>query len=355
MHKRWVFKLSFLFLFFSFSIMALNYIVDPFQHYRIASWYKITSKKQREVTPGLAKNFDYQTVVLGSSMAENFEASFINKILDTRSLKLCMSAMTAYEMRSLLEVILSNNKKLDTVILALDLYAFTGKETRIRTDKQPTYLYDNNPLTDIFYLLNKETLRFSFRMLSKERGKASDFDKMWYWGNAYNFSKETVLSTYHKHSFNSSFKNSEYTKEIFIRNFNYNLLHLIRDNPKVNFIIFYPPYSYLTYKDMQDKQWLQEAISFKKYIFDLGLDNLEVYDFQCLNEVTENLDNYRDITHYSADINKLIINAIKNKKHLTTQDNINTCLHQMQKSANKVTQESSNLKHSKIPLLKIED
>ena len=79
MSKKWVFKLLTAFITVSFVIMTINYIVDPFQQYRIATWYKVTDKKQRNVIPGLAKNIAVETVIIGSSMVENFRVSFINK------------------------------------------------------------------------------------------------------------------------------------------------------------------------------------------------------------------------------------------------------------------------------------
>lgn len=335
MGKKWVYKFIKIFSFLSLSIIIINYLVDPFAHYRISSWYKITSKKQREVTPGLAKNAVYETVVLGSSMAENFKPSYIDKTLKTKSLKLCMSAMTAHEMNSLLKVIISNNKNIKHIILALDLYALTGSKTRIRTNKAPLYLYDNNFITDIFYLLNKETLRFSFRMSTKQRGKKTNFDDMWYWGNYYTYSKDRVLKTFANIKFNASFVNHEYTRDIFIRNFNYNILSIIKENPNIKFSIFYPPYSYLTYKDMKNKKWLHEGFAFKKYLTHIKPSNLDIYDFQCVSKITQDLSNYRDITHYSPKINTFIIDSLRDKKYMQNNKNIDKCLKQIELSADK--------------------
>ena len=208
-------------------------------------------------------------------MAENFRASFVNKELNTSSLKLNMSGMTAHEMHSVLKVVLENNENIKNIIIALDINNFTGDKTRIRTNKFPSYLYDNNIFNDVFYLLNKETIRFSFRML-KEKEKTTDFDRLWYTADMFEYSKKAALSRYAPGQYGPKFKAKDYQHEVIEESFNFNLLGLIKAYPQVDFTIFYPPYSFLIYKDMQGKGWLKEAFAFKEYVIDLNIDNIHV-------------------------------------------------------------------------------
>jgi hypothetical protein len=53
--------------------------------------------------------------------------------------------------------------------------------------------------------------------------------------------------------------------------------------------------------------------------------NVEVYDFQG-EDFIYNLDNYRDISHYSEKINHLILQRIANKTNLITSQNIESHL-----------------------------
>ena len=103
----------------------------------------------------------------------------------------------------------------------------------------------------------------------------------------------------------------------------------------IKFTIFYPPYSYLTYRDIKNKKWLDDAFGFKKYLIKIKPKNLVVYDFQCVHKITQDLSNYRDITHYSPKINKFIIDSIKNKKYIQNKNNIDKCLNQIKLSAEK--------------------
>jgi len=334
-NKRWTLLLVLTFIFFASSMMLINYIVDPFQHYRLSTWYKITEKKQREMTAGLAKNYPhYETAIVGSSMMENFRPSQVDKELNTTTLKLSMSGMTAHEMHSLAKTVLRNNKNLKEMIITLDINNFTGDKTRIRTNKFPSYLFDDDIINDIFYLLNKETIRFSFRAI-KDRGTSTNYDQFWYTAYQFEYSKAAVLRSYNPGKYGPEFHAKDYKNERMQENFNYNLLPLIKEYQDVKFTIFYPPYSFLMYKDMQDKNWLNEAFDFKRYLLNLQLKNVNIYDFQCIPKITSNLEIYRDIAHYAPSINDYMIESLRDKKHLSTQENIENCIEIIKQSANK--------------------
>jgi hypothetical protein len=334
-NKKWTLWLILTFIFFASSMMLINYIVDPFQHYRLASWYKITEKKQREMTAGLAKNYPfYETAIVGSSMIENFRPTQMDRELNTTSLKLSMSGMTAHEMHSLLETILHNNKNLKELIVAVDLNNFTGDKTRIRTNKFPSYLFDDDIINDIFYLLNKETIKFSFRMI-KDRGTKTDYDRLWYTADRFEYSKAATLRSYAPGNYGPKFDLKDYTNEMMQENFNFNILPLIKKYPNIKFNILYPPYSFLMYKDMQYKGWLNETFDFKRYLLNLKLKNVNIYDFQCIPEITSNLDIYRDIAHFAPSISDYIVLSIRDKKHLINEENIETCIDIIKQSANK--------------------
>jgi len=51
----------------------MNYIVDPFQQYR-KPWYNpyFPPQIERYLNPGLAKNYDYDSILIGTSQVETF-------------------------------------------------------------------------------------------------------------------------------------------------------------------------------------------------------------------------------------------------------------------------------------------
>jgi hypothetical protein len=61
------------------SIGGVNYIVDPFQQYRVKTFYPIAFTNQRYQNAGLSKNFEYDSLILGTSMTENFILDEVEK------------------------------------------------------------------------------------------------------------------------------------------------------------------------------------------------------------------------------------------------------------------------------------
>jgi len=116
----------------------------------------------------------------------------------------------------------------------------------------------------------------------------------------------------------------EFTWEYIKKNADKNLLDLIKKNPDTEFILFYPPFSILMHKFLDNRGLFDEEIKLKQYIYEntRNFDNVKIYDFQDLKEITHNLDNYSDMSHYSIEINEYIINSIAKEQHLVNDSNI---------------------------------
>lgn len=333
--KQWLCLFLIAFVTVTFGVIVINYIVDPFQQYRISSWYKVTERKQRHVTPGLAKNFSYEMLVVGSSMAENFDLSYINDELNTNSLNLCLAGMTAHELHHLLNAAIKANPDIKKIVILLDVYGLSGKVTRFRNNDFPLYLYDDVITNDINYLLNSQTFKYSFKAIKQSKNKDIGIDRLWSWQGKIEYSKVSVLNSITQNKFNSAFNSADFESEVLIRSFSYNVLPFMVNNPDIEFTIVYPPYSFLAYKNMREFNWLDDVILFKRHLSLISLPNLNVHDFQCAKSITENLSNYKDITHYSPAINRYMISAIKENKYLVGPDNIGQCMETIQQSANK--------------------
>lgn len=112
------FSLSLLFL----SIVALfNFIIDPYQQYRKPTLYKtFYGGNQRALNTGLAKNHNYNSVVIGSSMTENFLISKVSEIINN-PIKLSISGGSAHEIFNTLNTVFKSNNNIETVLIGLDI------------------------------------------------------------------------------------------------------------------------------------------------------------------------------------------------------------------------------------------
>ena len=68
---------------------GLTYAVDPFEQYRESAILPLYDQESYN-NPGIAKNYDYNAVILGTSMVEMSNPSVIDECFGVRSVKLPM-------------------------------------------------------------------------------------------------------------------------------------------------------------------------------------------------------------------------------------------------------------------------
>ncbi len=83
-----------------FSLVV--YAVDPFFQFRVRdNTYTLNGLY---VSPGLIKNYDYDTLIIGSSMTQNFDMDQVREVLGVKPLHIGIGAMHARKCRSTLRL-----------------------------------------------------------------------------------------------------------------------------------------------------------------------------------------------------------------------------------------------------------
>jgi hypothetical protein len=331
-NTKWI-KLFFQLLFLTLlSIMIINYIVDPFQQYRVKTFYPISFdiKDQRYKNAGLSKNFEYDFVIDKTEESLNF-----NKLI-----KLSISGGSAREQSTVLKTAIENNKNLKNILWGLDTLSFIGNPDKLKygPNSFPFYLYDNNKINDNKYLLSFDTLKKSINILFKVHNEDTnyDFNTMYQWQHKdeEKFKIEDVYKAWEKRKTDFNKNSTTEQKFNYLKNsFDINFLSLIQNNPQINFIIFFPPYSILTFKTFEEQNQISDILEFKRYIFDslLSYKNVKMYDFQAEKSVTHNLNNYKDLSHYHQRINYWMIEQIKENKYLVSKENSDSYIENLKK------------------------
>ena len=308
------------------SIFVLS--VDPYNLYRDK---KIAQgMQQRMLNAGLIKTYKYDTVVLGSSMTENFSMSEIASKLNCQPVKLSLSGATEYEIKFLLEKAVDTGK-VKRALICLDLTAF-DKELREQRGTLPEYLYDNNYWNDYSYIFNFQTIGDSFKAVKNiYRHKYDTQDSLYSWAQEYTFSEADVLKRYQwrlKASDNGAI--DAQLLEKMQANYRANLASVLRENPQIQFDLFFPPYSVLMYDLWARQQKLATYLAFKVWLQQelIGdYQNKTIYDFQADKTLITNLDNYKDYSHYKPEINSNMVTAMASKQQVVAtqqqvQDNL---------------------------------
>lgn len=311
-------------------IGAIAY-VDPFFHYHApvdALVYPLNN--QRSQNDGIIRHFTYDAMITGTSMTENFNTSEAESIFGLRFIKVPFSGGSFKEINENIQSALKRNPKL-LVIRGIDLGMIGQPKDTMRYElgSFPTYLYDENPLNDVFYVLNKHVfLNYSVPALQQyllgKPGVITSFDKYSNWMSSHTFGKESVLTKI------NSFTQPDFERvlsageEIQAReNIIQNVTLLPKLYPETMFYHFFTPYSVAWWGLQNQEGKLRYNIELQKIAIEemLKYPNIRLYSFNNMFGVTGDLNNYKDSTHYGEWINTNILQWMKEGTGLLTPDN----------------------------------
>jgi len=314
------------------------YGIDPLQQYRIASFYKpfFGTGGERYLHPGMAKNFDYDSVTIGTSITLKLSTPYIDKILGWKTLKLSMSDSAVYAQRKILETAIASGK-VKNVLYGIHYSSFSRPELDYTKHYLPKYLYDLDKRNDFKYLLNFDVFTSILPKIImanvfgvRKRQLNRDLAYMISGGPNNEKPRNFLPATRHKVwlvGMDLDFADDDLwlratgaQSHTFKRNFSENILPIIRNNPNINFYLFLPPFHldyYCGNKRLQPMLDLEERV----YMATQGLSNVYLYDFRAEDEIVTNKAYYpKDNFHYDEDANRLIIDMIKSKRDLVHDD-----------------------------------
>lgn len=314
-------------------LIALVVIVDPFFHYHEPlEGYPYLIDNQLSQNPGMAEHMEYDSVLLGSSMTVNFEADWFEELMGLHLIKLPYNGAYPRDIYNIMECVEKSGNELDTVFLGVDLASYTGgvDETKYPI---PDYLYDDNPLNDWEYWLNKQViLDYVLKPLFSGDGAtdlSSVYNSHWWMVNFYG--RQTVLESYHKPEWTDTQADQDaYTKPL-LANLETNIAPVLEGHPDTKFVVFFPPYSILFWYDYLAAGQLEAVLEEYRVSTEwfLGYDNVEVYYFQNMQDVITNLDLYADISHHNQEINRYMTECFVQGTHKVKTETYEQELSQM--------------------------
>ena len=308
-------------------IMIVMVIADPYFHYHgKISGLKYRIYNERYINVGILENFEYDTIITGTSMNQNFKTSQVNELWGSNAVKVPFSGAGFKEIRENLEKAFASDNEIKCVLWGIDYNGLLRDADYVAYSEYPEYLYDNNIFNDASYLWNKEILTSALltNVVMTLRGEeTTTFDEYASWdvGRGWDFLK----LTYYQSSEVLPMEKALTEEEIMtIRdNIATNIISLAHDNPETKFVLFYTPYSILYWNDIyrdgtMEKQLLAEQIATEML---LECENIYLYNFFDKTDIIRDLDYYRDKLHYVNDINDEIIRWITTGEGKITKDN----------------------------------
>ena len=315
-------------------------VMDPFHHYH-APWFDMPVMLDDVVyqTPGNAVNLEYNSAIVGTSMTENCRVSWFNEELGWDTMKLCYAGATCNDLNAILQCVYANDRLVEHIFMDLNDYQLSSPVDASYVER-PEYLYTKTILDDYRYFYNKDVFVKATQLLvSAARGEESNMEMAYTWEDETLFGREKVLegtlSTKEKlleeetekkmvsEEERNRLKKEELENALNTCQENLNqILPFIKEHPETEYIIFFPPYSMLYWEQLVIQDELEEKLKMYQYAIEqlLPYENVKIYYFQG-EEVIEDLDEYRDYTHYKPKYNRYIFECVKEDKNRLTQEN----------------------------------
>lgn len=306
----------------------LAFVIDPHYRYRLPGFYDTIYYEAYATAPRLLKDFDYDVLMLGSSMARNFYIDDIEKAFGGKALKIAAAGASSYDLKKLFDTaVAAKGKKLRKVVYLLDIYALNKTYAHY---KSFDFMYESGHERDYLYLFGRKTFSSMYYLLKRKmrpKGK-----------RALQADPNLMFSTEHKKT-RYSMKEVvacaiEYEKtrnrqaacragyENVLKN---EVLAIFDEHPEIDFTVIIPPYHLYTYclseRFREADGILKQKTAVLKEI--LKRRNVRLFDFQCDGNIVCNGNYFTDVQHFSSALARTVLQSTVDEKHrLSSPENI---------------------------------
>ena len=307
-----------------FAIAVLVAVVDPFVHYHApVGSLRLAESDERGQMVGIAKNAEYDTAIIGSSMSENFVPSWFNDgILGNQCVKMCMQGAHFDDYSKLLDEATARDTT-KNIFFTLDNYLIMNVPEEYPTTI-PEYLYNQSLTDEAYYLWNRSVLFFHLpKFLINNAIYDRAEDQAYVWQDRYQYGKRIALATYSPVRVITKMDEVQYdTFFQYADEFLEDMTAYIEKRPDIEFTFFAPPYSVLYWDDTYARGRLTAEICTLSRVYEklLSYDNVKLFYFQDDMDVIMDLDNYKDYSHFRQEINRYMYESMRDGKHELTSD-----------------------------------
>ena len=333
-YKSWCIITVLITAIFLVLIAAMTAVIDPYWHFHGPSAgvsYRLGNG--RYMNDGILRHADYEAVIIGTSMTENFKPSQWNQLTGEMTVKTPFFGASFREIHDTLERTFTR-RDIQTVIWGMDYNQLTNVWDTYKYESYPDYLSDDSIWNDGDYVWNKTVL---FRGVLADivytlSGKESaDYDAYASWERP--CGKNAVLEQYTPGTAMPGQKVvTQEALQTVEENVAKNFEEIIKNHPETRFYLFFTPYSIaywdLVYHEGNINLQMEATRIFAERL--LSYENVRLYCFFDNTNLICNLDNYADAGHYTGEVNDDILQWMWSGAYRWTKDNFEEKLEEME-------------------------
>ena len=338
--SKWIVTFFALVLALGVLLSLVAYAVDPFFQFRFNSAYLMDS----DIACGLVKHYDYDTLIVGSSITQNFRMNTFREELHDKPLHIGLGGMSLRLMEDCMKTAY-RAQHAETYYIAMDPYLFYDGNSHHPME----FYFRDGPLPKLRYLLSHKVWFHFLPMdlalgildrLGKESPSFVDacsgenIDRFGDWSEKFEFGEEITLENYRNQRYSIKKIETDDLYSSMVESIDQFLDTL--DFEQGKHVFFFPPYSSLYWADMQLDGHYEDLIRAKRYFIEnvQGQDRVEVFDFQPA-ELTGDLNNYKDTTHYTPEINDWMVRCFASGEYRVSGENMEGYLEQLKENTDR--------------------
>ena len=303
-------------------------IFDPYFHFHgplPGLSYRLY--EERYINDGIGRHFEYDAIITGTSMSQNFKPSEFDALFGVHSIKVPFAGAGFLEVKENLDRCLKRNPECRTVLMSVDLNGLIRAWDWDQYGNQPKYLYDDNIFNDASYLWNKDIFYRGFLQnlfMTLKGEESTSFDDYDSWDAPTGL--EAILNSGYERRAEIQPMNETYTEEdrgLLTGTIEHIFIPLMEEHRDITFYLFFTPYSVVSFDEMYREGRLKEVFMAEEEVAGLLLSYPNVHLFCFLDDhgLIGDLSNYRDKEHYAAHVNSWILKQIADGEHELTKEN----------------------------------
>ena len=292
----------------------LAFIVDPHYRYRLPRFYDTVFYEAYATAPRLLSDYDYDVLMLGSSMARNFYIDDIEKAFNGKALKIAAAGASSYDLKKLFDTAAeAKGKDLKKMVYLLDIYALNKTYAHY---KDFDFMYDTDHKRDYLYLFGRQTFSSMIYLIKRKmrpkgkRALQAIPNLMFSTEHAKTrYSMQEVIgcaAVYEKIGHRQAKRRAGY--EAVLKS---EVLPIFDAHPEIDFTVILPPYHLYSYCLSEcygeADGLLQQKTAVLKEL--LMRKNVRVFDFQCEENIVCNGNYFTDVQHFSSALARRILNC----------------------------------------------
>lgn len=316
-------KIFFLFIFMELVIFGgIIVYKDPFFYYHrpFNDNYHLEWAYPRYYNDGILKHFEYDSIILGTSMCNNFRTSKVETLFGMdETIKINASGSYFNETNVYLQEAFACNPDIKLIVRSIDLDCLNlTKDTESIYAREAYYLRDNNIFNDVNYIFSKKAMLECWKV-----GHVS-WDEYLSWRGRPTGRKYLLGdSVWNREEIPKQEQLDDNTVRQVFENVKQNIVNIMEENPNTEFYLFFTPYSVCVWEEWLYSGELDKQIQIQKIAIEEILECKNVHLFSFCNDfkTVSNLDNYIDKKHYAEWVNDGMLDYMYQGIYQLTKDN----------------------------------